>query len=125
MNLLQQKFITKLNQSVWIAKNLIVKGEQMSTREKKKMAYNDLEDHVISWCVEQLSMLRDVVADLEYDLSIPGLQKELIFKDLAKSVESLVNLISPLRHDEPCLMEWAFGFIDEYFVFADYDKELN
>jgi len=85
------------------------------------MSYNDLEDHVVCWCVEQLSALRDVVADLEDDQSVPSAEKELIFKGYATTVEVLIDLISPLRHEEQCLLEWAFNFVDEYFVFSDYD----
>lgn len=90
---------------------------------KRKMTYNDLEDHVVTWCVEQLSLVRDAVAEIEENPIVVAFQKELIFKDFAKTVETLINLISPLRHEEECLMEWAFNFMDEYFVFADEDDD--
>jgi hypothetical protein len=91
--------------------------------QKKKMAYNDLEDHVVSWCVEQLSAIRDLVAEVEDSPVVDSAKKELIFRDYAKTIESLIDLISPLRHEERCLLEWAFNFVDEYFVFSDYDNE--
>jgi hypothetical protein len=87
------------------------------------MAYNDLEDHVVSWCVEQLSAIRDLVAEVEDSPVVDSAKKELIFRDYAKTIESLIDLISPLRHEERCLLEWAFNFVDEYFVFSDYDNE--
>jgi len=93
----------------------------MSVGQKRKMSYNDLEDHVITWCTDQLSAIQDLVAEIEDDQFVVPLNKELIFKDYAKTVETLVNLLAPLRHEEHCLMEWAFNFIDEYFVFSAHD----
>lgn len=93
----------------------------MTVGRKKKMSYTDLEDHVVTWCVDQLSALRDVVAEIEDDQHIIAQNKELIFRDHAKTVESIVNLIAPLRHEEECLLEWSFNFIDEYFVFSAHE----
>jgi|Laugrespbdmm15dd_1035085.scaffolds.fasta_scaffold119903_1 hypothetical protein len=95
----------------------------MGKGQKRKMAYEDLEDHVISWCIEQLSAIRDSVSEVEENPIIIDFDRDILFKDYARRIEALVNLISPLRHEEECLMEWAFNFMDEYFVFNNYKMD--
>ena len=86
----------------------------MIIRKKKKMAYNDLEDHVVTWVVSQLSEIRDTVADIEEDISLNDDKRDMVLRSFHPVIDSLIDLMGPLRHEEDCLMEWAFAFLDEY-----------
>lgn len=90
------------------------------TREKKKLTYQDLEQHVVYWAVDQLEDLREVAHRIYLDLSIHDEEKELIYGGLARQAFHLLELLIPLRHDEETLIEWANDFIDEY---ETYDKD--
>lgn len=89
------------------------------TREKKKLTYQDLEDHTIYWATDRLDELKQLSDKIYNDVSIMDEEKEFIYNGLAHQVEDLVELISPLRHDEEHLLLWATDFIDEY---ATYNK---
>ena len=93
----------------------------MIVRKKKKMAYNDLEDHVVTWAVGQLSQIRDAVADIEEDISLTDDKIDMVLRSFHPVIDSLIDLMGPLRHEEDCLMEWAFAFLDEY----NFDPELD
>jgi len=86
----------------------------MIVRKKKKMAYNDLEDHVVTWVVSQLSDIRDTVADIEDDVTLTDDKRDMVLRSFHAVIDSLIDLMGPLRHEEDCLVEWAFAFLDEY-----------
>ena len=88
--------------------------------KKKKMSYNDLEEHVITWAVDQLSHLQDVIAEIEEDFSIDEEKKVMIMRNFSQPIDALLDLITPLRHDEECLLEWAFNFVDQYHPNPDF-----
>lgn len=89
------------------------------TREKKKLTYQELEEHAIYWATDRLEELRQVADKIYQDMSIIDEEKEFIYNGLAQQVSDLIELMSPLRHDEDHLILWANEFVDEY---ATYDK---
>ena len=107
-------FIVKLIQFVRIVSNQTV-GENMSVvKPRKKMTYEQLEDHVISWAVDQLAMIREAMHDLEYDDTFTDDRKRSICYTYVEPLDCLLNLLIPLRHDQECLIEWASMFMREY-----------
>jgi len=94
-------------------------------REKKKMSFEDLERHVINWGVDQLDSLRECVYEIEDDVTISYDKRFSIYVDLAKSVDDLLSLLNPLRHDADCLMEWGFNFLEEHNRSSYSNKSSN
>jgi hypothetical protein len=105
----------RLNQFVWIARNLIVELYMRKiTKDKKKMAYDDLEEHVITWGFSKLIDIQDQIAEIESDTSISDARIEIMLRSYVNDVSDLVNLVSPLRDEKSCVMEWAFNFIKAF-----------
>lgn len=92
------------------------------TREKKKFTYDQLEERVINWCIDQLEQLREISDRIYRDTGIDPEEKEIIYGGLARQVSNLLELILPLRHDEENLLLWAHDFVDEY---ETYDKDYH
>ena len=87
------------------------------TREKKKLTYDQLEEHVLYWATQRIQDLQDISHRIYRDTSIPDEEKEFIYNGLAEHVSELIELMYPLRHDEENLMLWANEFVDEYATF--------
>ncbi len=114
MSLSPRWFIVKLNRCVQIVNYRHAEGVMVVRREKKKMSYEDLERHVINWAVEQLSDLRECTFEIEDDATLTDEKRLLLLSNLSKTVDDLLCLLNPLRHDAVCLVEWGFNFVDEY-----------
>ncbi len=87
------------------------------TREKKKLTYQQLEEHVVYWATDQLDDLRQIADNIYRDTSIQDDRKEFIYDGIANQVSHLIDLMTPLSHDEEHLMLWATEFVDEYATF--------
>jgi hypothetical protein len=100
---------------VLIASSVIAR-ESMAVveRDKKKLTYNELEEHTVDWAIERLSEFRDDVSDIEDDDDIPAEKKDFLYRTYVTPIDNLIYLLNPLRHDARYLLEWAFNFIDTY-----------
>jgi hypothetical protein len=85
-------------------------------KDKKKMDYNDLEDHVLTWGISKLSDIQEEVSEIEDDFNIHDDRKRLLLKNLCVPINELLDLLSPLRHDNDCLIEWAFNYLKEFVI---------
>jgi hypothetical protein len=81
------------------------------TKDKKKMAYDDLEDHVVSWGFSKLVDIQDQIAEIESDESLSDDRIEIMLRSFSNDVSDLVDLLAPLRNEKHCILEWAFNFI--------------
>ncbi len=83
-------------------------------REKKKLSYGELEEHVIDWWVDSVVAKQEIVEQIIDDESMSADEKELVFEGIADSLEFLLELIIPLYHDEEKRIQWIEDFLDEY-----------
>lgn len=79
------------------------------TREKKKLTYSQLEDHVIVWATEQLEQLREV----DYTVEVFD-QNKIIYHSMYDRILYIVELLKPLEHNEESLVEWAEDFLERF-----------
>jgi hypothetical protein len=90
-------------------------GEAMlSKKNRKVVSLPELEQHVINWVIDKLDAIRDETYQIETDQILTEDRKTSLCAGRARSVDELLSLIGPLRHDSECLIEWAFNFVDEY-----------
>lgn len=82
--------------------------------KKKKRDIEFYKDHTITWGIDKLSDIRDVVDDVYRSVSLSAYEKENIIRDYAREVEDLVDLLDPFEHDHDNLIEWAKDFMAEY-----------
>lgn len=92
----------------------------MAPREKKKLTYQQLESHTVDWAIERMQEVRDMIDAVYIDLSIAEEEKEVIYGGVARQLTKLLELMSPLNHDEEGLLLWANEFVDEYETY-DYE----
>ncbi len=91
----------------------------MMPREKRRFKYEELEEHTVLWGVERLDELRDMAQETYMnDRYLPG-EKEFMLESIATQVQLLLELVSPLSHDQPNLIQWAHDFVDEYIILDD------
>jgi len=93
------------------------------TREKKKLTYQELEEHAIYWGTDRMEEVRQIAERIYHDQSIIDEEKEFIYSGLAQQLSDLLDLMSPLRHDEEHLILWVNEFVDEYAKFDKYSSE--
>lgn len=87
---------------------------EVMARSKNKLTYTALEEHVLDWLTNQLEQMRDATDRLEKDESVHPKHKEIMMLGMAEQVRDLLELLSPLHHDEECLVEWAKNFVLEH-----------
>ena len=85
-------------------------------RDKKKLTYIEMEDHVIDWALNQVEGLRCAVDRINDDVSVPESEVSLIFAGIAEQFAELVDLIKPLRHDEKDTLCWMECFVEKWRV---------
>lgn len=78
-------------------------------REKKKLTYSQLENHVIAWATEQLEQLREI----DYTVEVFD-HKQRIYHSMYDRILYLVELLKPIEHNEDALVEWAENFLDRF-----------
>lgn len=90
-------------------------GEAMlAKKDRRKVSLDELETHVINWVIDKLDSIREEAYEIESDEILTDDKKLSLCANRARSVDELLCLIGPLRHDSECLIEWAFNFVDEY-----------
>ena len=89
------------------------------SRERRKFKYDELEEHATAWAIRRLDELRDYAQDTTCDGGLLESEKEFILKAISMDIYKLLELLTPLTHDEPTLANWAQEFVDEYAVFEE------
>ncbi len=80
-------------------------------RDKKKMNYNDLEQHVTNWVLDQIEGLRNVIDEIEDTEHLPDNDKAIIFGEIAGQFHDLLQLMKKINHDERHIFNWVEDFI--------------
>lgn len=91
-------------------------SEARMSREKKRLNYADLEDHVTEWALNQVDMLRAGIDEIEDDSTINESQRLIIFDGIAAQLEELIELMSKINHDSQHIFNWAGNFIERYKI---------
>ncbi len=138
----------KLNQFAWIARERIVivlmklfevpsvmgwivalsffslflfflsEGSSMP-REKKRLNYTELEDHVTKWAIDQVEKLRCVVDEINDDNGINMEERILLFDGIAHQFQELLDLLKKINHDERHITDWVENFVGRYLLPED------
>ncbi len=91
----------------------------MMPRQKKKLKYDELEEHIIIWAINRLEELRDMAQETASNNRYIEEEKEFILESIATQIHLLLELIIPLPHDQPNLIQWSHDFVDEYIIFDE------
>lgn len=83
-------------------------------REKKRLSYTELEEHVTAWVVNQIELLRGMVDEINDDSEIPEEHRIVIFDGIATQFQELLDLMSKINNDERPTLDWAQNFIGRY-----------
>jgi hypothetical protein len=92
------------------------------TREKKKLNYNELEDHVTKWAMDQIEKLQCVVDEINDDDNVNLEHRILLFDGIAHQFRELLELLKKINHDERHVTEWVEGFVARYLLPDDLDN---
>jgi len=138
----------KLNQFAWIARERIVtvqmkqfsvlgwvvglsflslflfflsEGSSMP-REKKRLNYTELEEHVTKWTLDQIEKLRCVVDEINDDNGIKMEQRVLLFDGVAHQFQELLDLLKKINHDERHITDWVENFVGRFILPDDLDN---
>ncbi|HTJ49079.1 MAG TPA: hypothetical protein VL443_06455 [Cyclobacteriaceae bacterium] len=84
------------------------------TREKKRLNYAELEDHVASWALNQVELLRCAVDEINDDAEIPVEHRIMLFDGIATQFQELLTLMSKINHDERHVFDWVTNFVNRY-----------
>jgi len=97
-------------------------SEARMSREKKRLNYADLEDHVTQWCINQVELLRAAVDEINDDSTIKEQQRLIIFDGIACQFEEILELMSKINHDSQHIFDWVNNFVGRYKI-PDLDLE--
>lgn len=86
-------------------------------REKRRLKYDELEEHASTWAINRLDELRDMAQETYSSDRYVSYEKEFILESIADQVFLVLELIQPLSHDQPNLIQWSNDFVDEYALF--------
>lgn len=142
----------KLNQFAWIARERIVRvsmkcferftgmawfvglsfitlflfflseGSTMP-RDKKRLNYTELEDHVSKWALDQIEKLRCVVDEINDDSGIKLEERVMLFDGIATQFQELLDLLKKINHDEQHVIDWVENFVGRYQLPEQIDLE--
>jgi len=92
------------------------------TREKKKLHYEDLEEHVTEWALNQIDLLRAAVDEINDDSTVKEQQRLIIFDGISTQFEEILELLSKINHHSGHIVDWVQNFIGRYKI-PDLDLE--
>ena len=83
------------------------------TREKKKISYAELEEHVSAWVFNQIELLRCAVDEISDDDQMEREHRIMLFDGIALQFMELLELISKVNHDSKHIIDWCQNFINK------------
>lgn len=91
-------------------------------REKKRLNYTELEEHVTKWTLDQIEKLRCVVDEINDDNGIKMEQRVLLFDGVAHQFQELLDLLKKINHDERHITDWVENFVGRFILPDDLDN---
>lgn len=81
---------------------------------KKRITYIALEEHVLGWSKDQAENIKCVLDRLEDDELMADDQKDRIYVGISETMKELLDLLSPISHDDKEMIKWMKDFIKKH-----------